>query len=228
MKLEKVIIDGKEYYRKIEDIVSDEYIVIEEEKQTSGSYKKEKGKSKSETQEFFEKVGNGAKDIGIKIVDGTKTIGKKIGVSAKEFGVKIKEGTEKLFNRDKSCDPNSTEAKLLRLLPYMSVEDAHEVCEKLLKSDDLMEKINIADIMPFVSREDCDALFIRGLKLHNMECDMAKAIPYVSEECLSSVVNLYINGELPELDIDSLYPFLSDSDIKKIFYHIINEKRKDV
>lgn len=220
MKLEKIVIDGKEYYRKIEeDIVSDEYIVIEEVHK--------KTKAKSETQIFFEKVGNGAKDIGVKIVDGTKNIGKKIGVGAKEFGTKIKEGTERLFNRDKSYDPNSTEAKLLRLLPYMSAEDAHEVCEKLLKSDELMQKINVADIMPFVTKEDCDALFLRGLKLNNMECDMAKAIPYVSPECLSSVVDLYINGELPELDIDSLYPFLSDTEIKKIFYHIINKETKD-
>ena len=233
MKLEKIIIDGKEYYRKVEeDDSSSEYVFIEdksEEKSEDGSGdKKTTGKFKIDTQIFFERMGNGAKDIGIKIIGGTKTVGKKIGAGAKGFGNKIKEGTERLFNRDRSYDPNSTEAKLLRLLPYMSREDAHEVCEKLMQSDDLMQKINIADIMPFVSKEDCDALFIRGLELNNMECDMPKAVPYVSAECLSAVVDLYIKGDLPELDIDSLYPFLSDSDIKKIFYHIINAKTENV
>lgn len=229
MKLEKIIIDGKEYYRKVEkeDIYNDEYVIIDDNAESSSGDKKSENKTKSDTQIFFEKVGNSAKDIGIKIVDGTKIIGKKIGDGAKELGTKIKEGTERLFNKDKSCDPDSTEAKLLRLLPYMSREDAHEVCVKLLESDELMKKINVADIMPFVSNADCDALFLRGLALGNMESDMAKAIPYVSQECLSSVVDGYIAGKYPELDIDSLYPFLSDADIKKIFYYIINSKPKN-
>lgn len=225
MKLEKVIIDGKEYYRVVEEDSAAENKNADTDNNSESIERENKkgGKFKKETQEFFGKVGNGAKDIGIKIVDGAKTLGNKITVGAKDLGVKIKEGTERLFNRDKSNDPNSTEAKLLRLLPYMSREDAHEFCEKLLASDEMIKKINIAEIMPFVSKEDCDALFIKSIKIGNGECDIAKAVPYVSAECLSSLVDGYIIGEYPELDIDALYPFLSDVEIKKIFYHIINK-----
>ena len=46
--------------------------------------------------------------------------------------------------------------------------------------------------------------------------------PFVSKKCLSSVVDGYIAGEYPALDMDELYPFLSDKDIKRIFFHIIN------
>ncbi|MBE6536594.1 MAG: hypothetical protein E7673_01445 [Ruminococcaceae bacterium] len=220
MKLEKVIIDGKEYYRKIDDeeIIEAEFVGAENE-----SEEKTSEKSKKDAREFFEKVGQGAKDFGNKIVDGAKTIGGKITSGAKDLGAKIKEGTERLFNRDKSNDPNSTEAKLLRLLPYMSREDAHEVCEKILASDEMMKKINVAEIMPFVSSDDCDALFLKSIKTLDGECDIVKAVPYVSKSCLSSVVDGYITGEYPELDIDSLYPFLADAEIKKIFYHIINK-----
>ena len=222
MKLERVIIDGKEYYRKIDD----EEIGTTNAESVGGKdgcEEKASEKQKKDSREFFEKVGQGAKDFGNKIAAGAKNIGEKITTGAKDLGARIKEGTERLFNRDKSTDPNSTEAKLLRLLPYMSREDAHEVCEKILASDEMLKKIDVAEIMPFVSSEDCDALFLKSIKQGDAECDVAKAVPYVSQSCLSAVVDGYIKGEYPELDIDSLYPFLADAEIKKIFYHIINK-----
>ena len=219
MKFIKVIIDGKEYYQRIDDA---EEIIIEEDegekpepevvdaKIEDGEEPTAGEKFKRDTQEFFEKVGNGAKDLGQKIADG-----------AKALGAKIKEGTERLFNKDKSLDPNSTEAKLLRLLPYMSKEDAHGVCEKLLANDEALKNLDIATVMPFISGEDCDAIFVKCVRLGNKKYDLAKAIPYISKDCLSGIVDGYIKGEYPNLDIDSLYPFLSDADIKKIFYHIV-------
>ncbi|MBQ9071320.1 MAG: hypothetical protein IJY23_08255 [Clostridia bacterium] len=233
MKFVKVIIDGKEYYQKIEekDIIDESEVEnkkskenepeiidaeIENAEELSGSEK-----FKKDTQEFFEKVGNGAKDLGARIVDGAKNLGEKISVGAKDLGAKIKEGTERLFNKDKSIDPDSTEAKLLRLLPYMSKKDAHSVCEKLLANDETLKNLDIATIMPFLDKEDCDAIFVKCVEVNNTNYDLATAIPFVSAKCLSRVVDNYIAGEYPELDIDSLYPFLSDADIKRIFYHII-------
>ena len=223
MKLEKVIINGNEYYREIkeEDIVEVPNLEAGEENFEFES--KEEKKEKRDVQIFFEKVGKGAKDVGVKMFDGAKRIGNKITVGAKDLGVKMKEGTERLFNRDRSDDPNSTEAKLLRLLPYMSEEDAHEFCKKLIASDEMMKKVNVADIMPFVSKEDCDALFLKCIIITDGKSDIAKAVPYVSKTCLAVVVDDYINGKYPDLDMDSLYPFLSDEEIKKIFYHIIGE-----
>ena len=231
MKLEKVIIDGKEYYREIKDeqIVVDDLtteVTAENEPETENlneteeEYTEDK-KEKRDAQIFFEKVGKGARDVGVKIFDGAKKIGNRITVGAKDLGVKMKEGTERLFNRDKSDNPNSTEAKLLRLLPYMSEEDAHELCKKLLASDEMLKKINVAEIMPFASKEDCDALFLKCIVLTDGKSDIAKAVPYVSKTCLSLVVDDYISGRYPDLDMDALYPFLSDEEIKKIFYHII-------
>lgn len=217
MKFVKVIIDGKEYYQKIE-----EGDIVEESKETESESKTSETetdnteeisggeKFKRDTQEFFEKVGNGAKDFGAKLVDG-----------AKNLGAKIKEGTERLFNKDKSIDPDSVEAKLLRLLPYMSKEDAHGVCEKLLSNDETIKNLDAATIMPFLSKNDCDAIFVKCIEVNNTDYDLAKTVPYVSAECITSVVDNYIAGAYPELDIDSLYPFLSDTDIKRIFYHII-------
>lgn len=220
MKFIKVIINGKEYYERIDDTAevkaeeeapaADPEVVdaaIEDGEEPTGTEK-----FKRDTQEFFEKVGNGARDLGIKIVDG-----------AKNLGAKIKEGTERLFNKDKSTDPESTEAKLLRLLPYMSREDTHGVCVRLLEKMETLENINVATIMPFLTAEDCDAIFTRCIEVNNTKCDLATAIPYVSAECLTKIVDNYIEGKYPDLVIDDLYPFLCDADIKRIFYHILGE-----
>lgn len=217
MKFVKVIIDGKEYYRmvdeeneKTESVDETEYVdadIEDGEEPTGGE------KFLRDTQEFFEKVGAGAKEFGEKIVAG-----------AKDLGERIKTGTERLFAKDKSVDPNSTEAKLLRLLPYMSAEEAHKVCEKLLANDESLKKLDMATVMPFLSSEDCDALFIKAIEIEK-DCDLAAATTYVSKKCLADVVDGYIEGKYPSLDIDSLYPFLADEEIKKIFYHIIGEKK---
>ena len=223
MKLEKVIIDGKEYYREIKDEEIMEVIDVEEAEDIYDADSKSDKKEKRDVQIFFEKMGKGAKDVGVKMFDGAKRIGNRITDGARDIGAKMKEGTERLFNRDRSVDPNSTEAKLLRLLPYMSEEDAHEFCKKIIASDEMVKKVDVADIMPFVSKEDCDALFLKCIIVSDGKSDIAKAVPYVSKTCLAVVVDDYINGKYPDLDMDSLYPFLSDEEIKKIFYHIISE-----
>jgi hypothetical protein len=232
MKFTKVVINGKEYYEKVED-KCDRFtdkndfepeiidVEIEDTKENSDS-----AKYKKQRDEFFDKVSSGAKDFGEKFVAGAKGLGEKISVGAKDLGNKIKSGTERLFNKDKTTDPESTEAKLLKLLPYMSKKEAHKVAEMLLTNDEMLRTINISAVMPFLSADDCDAIFTRCIELGNTEYDLATAIPYVRSSCLSDIVDDYIDGKYPDLVIDDLYPFLSDSDIKHLFYHIIETDKK--
>ena len=223
MKRNKINVEANEYYKEIEkeEISSSKR---KKEETLGGSEEKTSEAAKSENKDFFEKVGNGAKEIGTKIVGGAKSISGKIVSGAKGIGTKIKEGTERLFSKDKSSNPESKEAKLLRLLPYMSKKDAHNLCREIMASDDMLKKINAAEIMPFISKSDCDMLFLKCIENSDFSCDVARAVPYVSKKCLSRVVDDYINGKYPNLDMDSMYPFLSDEEIKKIFYSIIGER----
>jgi hypothetical protein len=232
MKFVKVVIDGKEYYERIDD-ASGEYgafdgdpeiidAEIEGAKEPSGAEK-----FKQDTADFIEKFNNGAKEFGEKVAASAKNIGGKISDGAKDLGKRIKTGTERLFSRDKSIDPKSTEARLLRLLPYMSAKEAHEVAEKLIANDTSLSKLNISTIMPFLSASDCDAVFKKCIELNNTGYDLAAVVPYVSVACLSEIVDGYVGGKYPELDIDLFYPFLGDEEIKRIFYHIINSEKSE-
>ena len=232
MKFVKVVIDGKEYYERIEDAEAkyesaDEEpevidVEIEGAKEPTGAEK-----FKQDTADFIEKFNNGAKEFGEKVAASAKNIGGKISDGAKDLGKRIKTGTERLFSRDKSIDPKSTEARLLRLLPYMSAKEAHEVAEKLIASDKSLAKLNISAVMPFLSAADCDAVFKKCIELNNTDYDLASVVPYVSVACLSKIVDGYVNGKYPELDIDLFYPFLGDEEIKRIFYHIVNSENSE-
>ena len=219
MKFVKVIIDGKEYYERVEDVKGkkrncDEPEVIEAEV-TDAEELSRAEKWGRDASAFFDKINTSSREWSDKIVSG-----------AKDLGEKIKNGTERLFNRDKSNNENSTEARLLRLLPYMSKKEAHEVAEKFLENDELLESLDITTVMPFLTKDDCNSIFLRCVSLGNIDFDLAKATQYVSDSCLSSVVDDYIDGLLPDLDIDEFYPFLKDSDIKRLFYHILASEKK--
>lgn len=232
MKFVKVVIDGKEYYKMIEENeaenvsagAQDEEIV---DAQIEDSEKDEKNNGAAE---FFAKVKSGAEELGAKIADGARDIGSKIANGAKDFGEKVKTGTknlsDRIFGKDKTFDPESKEAKLLRLLPYMSKKEAHKVCEQFMEDDDVVRKLSLPIIMPFLDTADCDALFKKCLDAH-IEIDLPAVTAFVSKDCLSLVVDDYIAGKYPDLDIDELYPCLSDSDIKRLFYHIMNAEEEN-
>ena len=223
MKFIKVIIDGKEYYERVDDTAGDSTaagevdrepeiidVDVEDGEELSGTEK-----FMRDTEEFFDKLGNSAREFGEKFVSG-----------AKELGDKIKTGTERLFTRDKSTDPESQEAQLLKILPYLSVEETHKICEKIMENDETLREIELSAIMPFLSGVDCDKLFARSLELGRDEDVLVPAMKYVSEGAASAFVDKYVAGEYPEINMDKFYPFLSDANIKKLFYHIIKTSEK--
>ena len=207
MKFVKVTIDGKEYYTLYEEGMTGEIVegeVVE-------------GEGKGGTKEFFDRVGTGMRDFGESIVTESKTMGVRIADGVKAFGKKVKENP--LFCAKKE----TTEEKLLKLLPYMDAKSTHEVCERLMANDEALENLDIATVMPFFCREDCDALFLCAIERGGNAFDMEKVAPYVSAGALKSVVDGYIEGKYPELNMDLLYPYLKDADIKRIFYHIVGK-----
>ncbi len=240
MKFIKVIIDGKEYYSKVDEgtedaakatdsgcgNAADEGEIVDAE---IGESTEPTGaeKLRRDTEEFFDKMGTGAREFGERFAAGAREFGDKFTAGARELTEKIKSGTERLFSKDKTNDPSSMQAKLLKILPYMSGEEAHNICEKLLADDKTLSELDISTVMPFLSDSDCDAVFMRSIELGREEEDLKAALPYVSEACATKIVDGYIAGNYPNMNIDAFYPFLSDANVKKIFYHIIEENSEN-
>ena len=215
MKFKKVVIGGVEYYQPLEDMPKRGRVKIEITEVEEHPEKKSFLETvKDGTTEFIDRVGTGA-----------KTLGTKIAVGAKDLGQRIKESGDRFFGRDKTMEKNSREEKLIKLLPYMSKKEIHEMAEGIIADDAAVASLDLMSVLPFLTKDDCDKLFERAVRVGNTAYDFAKTVPYVSRGCLSGVVDGYINGEYPELDIDSLYPFLSDEDIRRIFHHVLNSEQ---
>lgn len=216
MKFVKTVIDGKEYYRMVDESAGESAENAEETIVEGDVVDGEPGEVNYTEKlcDFFAEAGENMRELGEKIWDG-----------AKDLGSKVKAGTERIFSKDKSNDPHYTHARLLKLLPYMDAESVHEICERLLASDKTLKNLDIAEILPFFTVADCDALFLGCVLAGNKSYDIAKVVPYVSSECLNRIVDSYLDGKCPSLDIDSLYPHLPNEEIKRIFYHIINENK---
>ena len=114
--------------------------------------------------------------------------------------------------------------RLVKILPFMDEEDVHEIVDKILLDDPDFKGVNVVAIMPFLDDEDCDKIFLK--KLQEDDDVALELINFVSEECLSYLVDAYINGKYPDLDVDKLYPFLDGDDVKKLFFFELKKSKK--
>lgn len=131
------------------------------------------------------------------------------------------------FYQDTSTNPNSKMGRLLKVLPFMSRDDLHELVEELLKDEESLASADIVAFLPFLSQDDCDMLFMKVLKDGNRRFDPLEIAPFVSAKSLTIVVDEYLKGEFQETPMDELYPFLSSADVKRVFKHIMSQKKED-
>ena len=97
------------------------------------------------------------------------------------------------------------------LLPFLD----EDLIEKAFKSD-LNKNKDVSFYFPFLDDEFYDDIISRMLENKKIDDKFYSYLPYLSEEILSKVVDSYLKDDI-DLDINRVYPFLSDKDIRKIF-----------
>lgn len=75
-------------------------------------------------------------------------------------------------------------------------------------------------LYPFVSDATLDEDFLTAIKGGE---NYQTLLPFVSGECLHQVALKFVNNEI-DINIDTLYPFFSNDDIKMIFNYVINKQ----
>lgn len=123
-------------------------------------------------------------------------------------------------------EKNKKANKLVQILPFLDDEDLHEIAEDILSDPAKYEGLNLSCVMPFLDEKDCDALFLK-IALDTDKKDehsLVSLAPFVSEECLSKLLDKFVSGELQDIDMDELYPFLSSKDVKRLFKYIVSKK----
>lgn len=202
--------DKKNYEEDIIDVeVEDEDAIFDNNEYVEGKTKKDNKKQSS----FYNKSAfeEGMKDF----EDAMNQLGNSISKGLEKAKVWVNGGFK---------GNNSVTNKLVKILPFMDEEDVHEVVDKILNDDPDFKGVNAAAIMPFLEEEDCDKIFIK--KLQEDDDIALELVNFVSEECLTLLVDAYIAGKYPNLNVDKLYPFLDGDDVKKLFYFELRKGKK--
>ncbi len=131
---------------------------------------------------------------------------------------------------------------LKSLIPFLDEEDLEKVADKIMEKEDRVFKgVTLPQLVPFLDEDTLEKIFHHELKagkevsylLPFLDSDCidlyiineAKKgnfdkcyglIPLADEDVIETLVGLYLKDEI-ELDIDRLYPFMDEDDIKRVF-----------
>lgn len=120
------------------------------------------------------------------------------------------------------------ESKLSNLLPFLDDEELHEIVLSIVNDEEngIYKNLDLEEIFPFLNDEDTELLFIKGISSPNSKIDPVELAPFVSEKALTVFVDEYLKGNYQDVDIDELYPFMNSTDIKRLFVHFLERKKK--
>ncbi len=116
--------------------------------------------------------------------------------------------------------------KLVAMLPFMEDEDIHELVNRILADEEGFKDLPLVAMLPFMEDDDCDRLFLKCISEDEglSKGRLIAMAPFVSEECFSKLVDEYINGRYPNLQLDELYPFMDSRDVKRLFEYRIRKR----
>ncbi len=142
----------------------------------------------------------------------------------KDFGDVFGKAFGSMFDKKKKSKVD----ELIAALPFMDKEDTHELVNAILNGSEQYKCLNLVQIMPFLSVSDCDALFMKFIMDDSKYTSSLVAVaPFASADCLSKVVDEYINGNYQNIEMSTLYPFLNSKDVKKVFDYILSKKNSN-
>lgn len=242
MILNRVIVDGKVIYKEIsfEDAVNLEdktglIFTDEDEKDEFYDYLDEL--EAAEEDEDYEDEEDGEIDDDF-IEKKADRFAKRLEKKFNDLGKKLEERLNKeeiketfssiaSFVKDNSYNPHSSASKIVKMMPFMDKKDIHEVVLNIIDGKEEYKNINLVTILPLLTTDDCDLLFINAVERKLKNRTIRAMAPFVSEECLSKFTDEYVKGNYQYVDINCLYPFMNSNDIKKIFQYIVKKDKRD-
>jgi|GEM_PF-1367006 len=109
---------------------------------------------------------------------------------------------------------------VVSLAPFMDDGTVDKLFAKAVAGE--VPGIDMIGLLPFVSDDSLiDEAFIQAVRQGK---EYRKLLPFVSNRCMHKLAQAYCQGQLdPAFDIDQLYPFMEDDDIKMIFHHAMGQ-----
>ena len=103
------------------------------------------------------------------------------------------------------------------MLPFLGSEEIKELAQMIIDGHEDTKNLKLSSVFPFLEERDCDKIFLARMKEIPTK-ELTALFPFVSKEALSVMVDEYLEGNFEGLNMNSVYPFLDQESIKKIFY----------
>ena len=111
--------------------------------------------------------------------------------------------------------------ELKKMLPFLGAEEIDMIAKNLLESEaEEWKGFRIIDLFPFMSTAVIDKMFLETVEAGK---DYGRFLPFVSGRVMHEIVEDVITGKR-EMNLDTMYPFLSNEDMKKVFYYYLDKE----
>ena len=109
--------------------------------------------------------------------------------------------------------------ELKKMLPFLEEEEIDKVAGKVMESGaEEWKGLRLNDLFPFMSTETIDKMFLETVDAGK---SFSQFLPFISEEIMHEIVEEIVTRKR-EMNLDFMYPFMSDEDIKKVFYFYLD------
>ena len=111
--------------------------------------------------------------------------------------------------------------ELKKMLPFLGTEEIDLIAKKVLESEaEEWKGFRINDLFPFMSTAVIDKMFLETVDAGK---DYGRFLPFISNRVMHEIVEDVIIGKR-EMNLDAMYPFLSNEDMKKVFYYYLDKE----
>ena len=111
--------------------------------------------------------------------------------------------------------------ELKKMLPFLGAEEIDKIAKNVLESEaEEWKGFRLNDLFPFMSTAVIDKMFLKTIEAGK---DYSRFLPFISGRVMHETVEDVIAGKR-ELNLDAMYPFMSNEDMKKVFYYYLNKE----
>ena len=111
--------------------------------------------------------------------------------------------------------------ELKKMLPFLETEEIDMIAKNVLESEaEEWKGFRLNDLFPFMSTAVIDKMFLKTVEEGK---DYGRFLPFISGRVMHEIVEDVISGKR-KMNLDAMYPFLSNEDMKKVFYFYLDKE----
>ena len=115
--------------------------------------------------------------------------------------------------------------KIITMLPFLDEQSKDEIVESILNHELEDSKLLTPALYPFLNKTQMKKLYEAALE-KKIDADPYIMLPFVGQEALNDVISRIESGELKDIRIERMLPFLSHEHIRKIFKQAFHQYKK--